>query len=143
MCLVLAVDNGMEDAYFGMFSTFIVQELGWTKKNGSYATSLYWGSFALGRLSAIIYGPRFKASKLFRYYISLFLAAMIGLFLSTVFDETRPETDIKSASVHKKTDGKKIDTANPITGKNIQIPTWKTNTVDRKSPIIAARNKLM
>jgi hypothetical protein len=47
------------------------------------------------------------------------------------------------ASVHKKTDGKKIDTANPITGKNIQIPTWKTNTVDRKSPIIAARNKLM
>ena len=85
MCLVLAVDNGMEDAYFGMFSTFIVQELGWTKKNGSYATSLYWGSFALGRLSAIIYGPRFKASKLFRYYISLFLAAMIGLFLSTVF----------------------------------------------------------
>lgn len=85
MCLVLAVDNGMEDAYFGMFSTFIVQELGWTKKNGSYATSLYWGSFALGRLSAIFYGSRFKASKLFRYYITLFLAAMIGIFLSTVF----------------------------------------------------------
>lgn len=85
MCLFLAVDNGMEDAYFGMFSTFIVEELGWTKRNGSYATSLYWGSFALGRLSAICYGSRFKASKLFRYYISLFLAAMIGLFLSTVF----------------------------------------------------------
>ncbi|XP_063423887.1 sodium-dependent glucose transporter 1A-like [Mytilus trossulus] len=85
MCLFLGIDNGMEDTFFGLFTTFVVVQLGWTKKSGSYITSLYWASFACGRLSAIFIGRRLKASKLLRYYINVFLLAMIGLFVSTMF----------------------------------------------------------
>ncbi|CAC5419397.1 NAGLT1 [Mytilus coruscus] len=85
MCLFLGIDNGMEDTFFGLFTTFVVVQLGWTKKTGSYITSLYWASFACGRLSAIFIGRRLKASKLLRYYVNVFLLAMIGLFVSTMF----------------------------------------------------------
>ncbi|XP_071154881.1 sodium-dependent glucose transporter 1B-like isoform X1 [Mytilus edulis] len=85
MCLFLGIDNGMEDTFFGLFTTFVVVQFGWTKKSGSYITSLYWASFACGRLSAIFIGRRLKASKLLRYYINVFLLAMIGLFVSTMF----------------------------------------------------------
>ncbi|XP_052094399.1 sodium-dependent glucose transporter 1-like [Mytilus californianus] len=85
MCLFLGIDQGMEDTFFGLFTTFVVVQLGWTKKSGSYITSLYWASFACGRISAIFIGQRLKASNLLRYYINVFLLAMIGLFVSTMF----------------------------------------------------------
>lgn len=85
MCCFLGTDNGIEDAYFGFFTTYTVKEYGWTKKKGSYAASVYWAAYAFGRFSAIFIVPYFKPSTLLRIYSKLLVVSVTGLFICTIF----------------------------------------------------------
>lgn len=85
MCCFLGTDNGIEDAYFGFFTTYTVKEYGWSKKRGSYAASVYWTAYAFGRFSAIFIVPYFKPSTLLRIYSKLLVISVTGLFICTIF----------------------------------------------------------
>lgn len=85
MCCFLGTDNGIEDAYFGFFTTYTVKEYGWSKKKGSYAASVYWAAYAFGRFSAIFIVPYFKPSTLLKMYSKLLVISVTGLFICTIF----------------------------------------------------------
>ncbi|XP_074660196.1 sodium-dependent glucose transporter 1-like [Tubulanus polymorphus] len=49
LCFFLLCYVGMEVTYGGLVMTFAVDYLRWTKREGSYLTSVFWGSFAATR----------------------------------------------------------------------------------------------
>lgn len=86
MSLFIGIDNGMEDTYFGFFTTFTVKQLKWSKQKGSYAASVYWAAYAFGRFAAIFIVPHFRPSMLLRIYVNLLIVSGIGMLLSTIYN---------------------------------------------------------
>ena len=82
ICLFMMVYCAVEDTFSSFLATFCIRYLNWTKGAGSYATSLFWFAFAIGRFVAIFVVKMFKPVKLLLSYNSFLIIAFIGVLIS-------------------------------------------------------------
>ncbi|XP_060083948.1 sodium-dependent glucose transporter 1-like [Ylistrum balloti] len=78
--IISGIDTAMEDAYGDFLMAFCVSQMGWTKQNGAIATSLFHGSFAVGRFVGIFLAICFKPLQLVLSY-SVLLILVNGMFI--------------------------------------------------------------
>lgn len=53
VCLYFGLYCAVEDTFNAFLTTFCVKHLGWSKAEGSFATSMFWAAFGLGRFLGI------------------------------------------------------------------------------------------
>lgn len=73
---------GMEGTYGGLVMSFSVQYLHWTKAEGTLLTSLFWGSFALGRGISIFAGVCMSPALMLIADLVMTCLALAGLVLA-------------------------------------------------------------
>ncbi|WAQ93551.1 MFS4B-like protein [Mya arenaria] len=74
----------VEDTFSGFLATFCVDYLQWDKSTSSYATSLHWGAFTVGRFLGIILIKIFRPVQLLCGYMICLILAFIGLFIACI-----------------------------------------------------------
>lgn len=84
LAFIIAFYTAVEDTYAGFLMTFTVKHLKWTKAQGSFATSVFWTSFAVGRFSGIFIVNIFRQARLLRVYSLLIIAAFICLLVTSL-----------------------------------------------------------
>ena len=95
----------LELTYANYLTTYVVDELGWTKTTGASLTSVYWGIFTLGRIIGIFIVKYISVEMLllsstsltilslipevffahFHYSIMWISTVLFGLFISTIY----------------------------------------------------------
>lgn len=88
MCM-MGIYSAIEDTYAGFLTTFVVQQLHWTKTLGSFATSFYWAAFGTGRFFGIFLVKFCYPVRMISIYCMLLVLAFVGLLFSSTayFDE--------------------------------------------------------
>lgn len=85
LSLIIAAYTAMEDTYAGFLMTFTVKHLNWTKPQGSFATSVFWTSFAVGRFSGIFIVNFFRQARLLRVYSLMIITSFICLVATSFY----------------------------------------------------------
>jgi FHS family Na+ dependent glucose MFS transporter 1 len=73
---------GMEVAYGGLIMIFSVKQLGWSKEEGTWLTSVFWGSFAASRGAAIFISRWCSPAVMLIADLLLCAISMIGLLMT-------------------------------------------------------------
>ncbi|XP_069102903.1 sodium-dependent glucose transporter 1A-like [Argopecten irradians] len=76
--LMTCVYVAIEESFSGFLNAFCVNRLDWSSVDGSYATSIFYGCFGLGRLVAIIWVKCINPKKI----LSIFCVALMLMFIS-------------------------------------------------------------
>ncbi|XP_033762666.1 sodium-dependent glucose transporter 1A-like [Pecten maximus] len=80
VCFYLGMYCAVEDTFNSFLTTFCVQHMGWTKAHGSYATSLFWAVYGLGRFSGIWLIKWIKPDRMI-FGFTIALGCVLGAFL--------------------------------------------------------------
>ena len=88
LAFIIAFYTAVEDTYAGFLTTFTVKYYRWKKSRGSFATSVFWTSFAIGRFTGIFFVNFFRQARLLRVYSLLLISAFICLVLTSVFHKS-------------------------------------------------------
>ncbi|VDI73266.1 MFS transporter, FHS family, Na+ dependent glucose transporter 1 [Mytilus galloprovincialis] len=83
MCVLIGTYSAIEDTFAGFLTTFCVEQMDWTKTQGSFATSIYWASFGLGRFIGILLVKFCSPVRMITMYCSLLIVSFIGLFFTS------------------------------------------------------------
>lgn len=83
MCILIGTYSAIEDTFAGFLTTFCVEQMDWTKTQGSYATSIYWASFGAGRFFGIVLVKFCSPVRMITMYCSLLILSFIGLFFTS------------------------------------------------------------
>lgn len=75
----------MEDGFASFLMTFCLTRLGWSKETGSYATTVFWACFVVGRFAGIFMVNCFKQKTLLTTHFIYIALSLIGLLLATFF----------------------------------------------------------
>ena len=75
----------LEDGFASFLMTFSLSRLRWSKETGSYATTVFWACFVIGRFSGIFMVGWFKQKTLLTTHFILIALSLIGFLLATVF----------------------------------------------------------
>ncbi|XP_052765259.1 sodium-dependent glucose transporter 1A-like [Mya arenaria] len=84
LCACMMSYCAVEDTFAGFLATFCVDYLQWDKSTSSYATSLYWGAFTVGRFTGIILIRFLRPVQLLCGYLICLILAFIGLFIASI-----------------------------------------------------------
>ncbi|XP_060607776.1 sodium-dependent glucose transporter 1A-like isoform X2 [Ruditapes philippinarum] len=82
ICLFMMVYCAVEDTFSSFLATFCIRYFGWTKATSSYATSVFWMAFAVGRFLAIFIVKMFKPVNLLLSYSSFLILAFVGVLIA-------------------------------------------------------------
>lgn len=74
----------VEDAFSGFFATFCVSQFQWGKDTSSFATSLHWAAFSLGRLSGIFVVRYITPINMLQGYSIALIASFLGLLIASL-----------------------------------------------------------
>lgn len=85
LALLLMTYAIVEDEFGNYLMTFSIIWLGWNKETGSYATTLYWACFVLGRFAGIFIVSCFKQRTILTTFISFLAISVIGFWLGSRF----------------------------------------------------------
>lgn len=75
----------IEDEFGNYLMTFSVLWLGWSKETGSYATTVYWTCFIIGRFGGIFISNCYSQGRILTTFISLMVVSIFGFGLSSHF----------------------------------------------------------
>lgn len=81
VCVYLGTYCAVEDTFNSFLTTYCVQHMGWTKAHGSYATSLFWAVYGLGRFSGIWLIKCIKPDKMI-FGFTIALGSVLGALLA-------------------------------------------------------------
>ena len=85
--MLLGVYVGLELTFGGFITSFVVKGSGWSNRKGTYITTIYWGSFGVGRLLCVpvslFLSPRF----LLNIVITLANASLLCILFLVHVDE--------------------------------------------------------
>ena len=65
--------------------TFLVQHLHWQKVQGSYAMSVFWGAFSIGRVLGVFVTQRFKMRHILGVYLLLLIIISVALLITNLY----------------------------------------------------------
>lgn len=82
MCALSALYTGLEETFVEFLSAFCVEQMDWSKTQGSIATSLYFGSIGFGHFINIFTVRAVDQVKLMGGYCIMLILVMIGLTIS-------------------------------------------------------------
>ena len=83
LCVLIGTYSAIEDTFAGFLTTFCVEQMDWTKTNGSFATSIYWASFGCGRFIGIILVKFCSPVRMITMYCFLLIVSCVGLFFTS------------------------------------------------------------
>ncbi|XP_060086072.1 sodium-dependent glucose transporter 1A-like [Ylistrum balloti] len=81
VCFFLGMYCAVEDTFNSFLTTFCVKHMGWTKAQGSYASSAFWAVYGFGRFSGIWLIKWIKPDKMicgFTVALACVLGALLG-----------------------------------------------------------------
>ncbi|XP_045168516.2 sodium-dependent glucose transporter 1A-like isoform X1 [Mercenaria mercenaria] len=87
LSLFMMIYCAVEDTFSSFLATFCISYFGWGKDISSYATSVFWFAFAVGRFLAIFIVKRFKPVNLLMIYCISLIIAFLGI-LTACFTST-------------------------------------------------------
>lgn len=83
MMCIMGCYSAIEDTFAGFLATFCVKQMDWSKSAGSFATSLYWAAFGVGRFCGIFIVRFLTPVRMICMYSGLLIVAFTGLFLTS------------------------------------------------------------
>lgn len=83
LCFLIGTYSAIEDTFAGFLTTFCVEQMDWTKTQGSFATSIYWASFGCGRFIGIILVKFCSPVRMITMYSTLLILSFVGLFITS------------------------------------------------------------
>ncbi|XP_062600751.1 sodium-dependent glucose transporter 1A-like [Saccostrea cucullata] len=86
MVVYIAVYVAVENSFAGFLTTFVTSQLHWSNADGSYITSAYWSSFAVGRFLGIFLVRWFSPAKMIFTYNCALLLSLLGFLLTSQYD---------------------------------------------------------
>ncbi|XP_061180711.1 sodium-dependent glucose transporter 1-like isoform X2 [Saccostrea echinata] len=86
MVVYIAVYVAVENCFAGFLTTFVTSQLHWSNADGSYITSGYWSSFAVGRFLGIFLVRWFSPAKMIFAYNCALLLSLLGFLLTSQYD---------------------------------------------------------
>ncbi|XP_061180632.1 sodium-dependent glucose transporter 1A-like [Saccostrea echinata] len=84
--IYIAVYVAVDKSYSSFLTTFITSQLNWTNANGSYLTSGYWASFAVGRFIGIFLVQCVSPAKMLFTFNFMLLISLLGFLLTSLYD---------------------------------------------------------
>ena len=84
LSLLMLTYCAIEDTFSGFLATFCVDYLHWGKDVSSYATSLHWGAFCIGRFLGIVWIKFFRPVQLLCAFLILLILSFVCLFISSL-----------------------------------------------------------
>lgn len=83
-----AMSCGAEDTFNSFLTAFVVEYLGWTKSNGSFAAVVYWIFFCIGRFSGIFIVHFIRLSRVLFGFISFLIISSLSFVLCSYYHIT-------------------------------------------------------
>ncbi|XP_053374264.1 sodium-dependent glucose transporter 1-like [Mercenaria mercenaria] len=74
----------VEDTFFGYLATFCINYLQWNSSISSYATSLFWTSYSIGRFSGIFLIKYFRPVQLLFAFLVLLILSFVGFLTASL-----------------------------------------------------------
>ncbi|XP_060561454.1 sodium-dependent glucose transporter 1B-like, partial [Ruditapes philippinarum] len=74
----------VEDTFFGYLATFCISYLQWSSSTSSYATSLFWTTYSVGRLAGVFLIKWFLPVQLLSSFLALLIISFVGLLIASL-----------------------------------------------------------
>ncbi|XP_045201860.1 sodium-dependent glucose transporter 1A-like [Mercenaria mercenaria] len=75
-----------ENCFIGFLMTFVISELNWSKAKGSTASSLFWITFSVGRISGIIIVKCINLSAVIFAFFGIMISSSVLFLIAVVLD---------------------------------------------------------
>ncbi|KAL4228766.1 hypothetical protein ACF0H5_011808 [Mactra antiquata] len=82
--IIMMTYCAVEDTFSGFLATFCIGHLKWDKGTASFATSVHWSAFSVGRFSGIFLIKCFKPVQLMFAYLIMLMCGLTGLLIVSV-----------------------------------------------------------
>ncbi|KAL5006763.1 hypothetical protein ScPMuIL_015569 [Solemya velum] len=73
-----------EESFFSFLAVFCVKHMGWSKSEGSFATSTFWATFGTGRLIGIFIIRFVSPVKMLFIFLTILVLSFVGIILTAL-----------------------------------------------------------
>ncbi|KAL4216957.1 hypothetical protein ACF0H5_023415 [Mactra antiquata] len=82
--IIMMTDCAVEDTFSSYLATFCISHFKWDKGTASFATSVHWSAFTVGRFSGIFLIKCFKPVQLLFAFLIMLSCGLTGLLIASV-----------------------------------------------------------